>query len=47
MSMVLEDKVTPEQLGAFLMLLRVKEETPDQALELALNMRTNRNKTRH
>ncbi len=30
MSMVLEDKVTPEQLGAFLMLLRVKEETPEE-----------------
>ena len=30
MSMVLEDKVTAEQLGAFLMLLRVKEETPEE-----------------
>jgi len=30
MSMVLEDKVTPEQLGAFLMLLRVKEESPEE-----------------
>ncbi len=30
MTMVLEDKVTPEQLGAFLMLLRVKEETPEE-----------------
>ena len=30
MTMVLEDQVTPEQLGAFLMLLRVKEETPQE-----------------
>jgi len=30
MSMVLEDKVTPEQVGAFLMLLRVKEESPEE-----------------
>ena len=30
MTMVLNDKVTPEQLGAFLMLLRVKEETPQE-----------------
>ncbi|TNF39239.1 MAG: glycosyl transferase family protein [Gammaproteobacteria bacterium] len=30
MSMVLQDKITPEQLGAFLMLLRVKEETPEE-----------------
>lgn len=30
MSMVLEDRVTAEQLGAFLMLLRVKEETPEE-----------------
>ena len=30
MTMVLEDKVTAEQVGAFLMLLRVKEETPDE-----------------
>ena len=30
MSMVLNDNVTPEQLGAFLMLLRVKEETPEE-----------------
>jgi len=28
--MVLNDEVTPEQLGAFLMLLRVKEETPEE-----------------
>lgn len=28
MSMILRDEVLPEQLGAFLMLLRVKEETP-------------------
>lgn len=30
MTMVLEDKVTAEQLGAFLMLLRVKEETAEE-----------------
>jgi anthranilate phosphoribosyltransferase len=30
MSMILNDEVTPEQLGAFLMLLRVKEETPEE-----------------
>ena len=28
MTMILEDNVLPEQLGAFLMLLRVKEESP-------------------
>ena len=30
MTMVLKDEVTAEQLGAFLMLLRVKEETPEE-----------------
>ncbi|VAW56712.1 Anthranilate phosphoribosyltransferase like [hydrothermal vent metagenome] len=30
MSMVLEDNVTGEQLGAFLMLLRVREESPEE-----------------
>ena len=30
MTMILKDKVTAEQLGAFLMLLRVKEETPEE-----------------
>ncbi len=30
MSLILADTVTPEQLGAFLMLLRVKEETPEE-----------------
>jgi anthranilate phosphoribosyltransferase len=30
MTMILNDEVTPEQLGAFLMLLRVKEETPEE-----------------
>ena len=30
MTMVLKDEITPEQLGAFLMLLRVKEETPEE-----------------
>jgi anthranilate phosphoribosyltransferase len=28
--MILNDEVTPEQLGAFLMLMRVKEETPEE-----------------
>ena len=30
MSMILKDEITAEQLGAFLMLLRVKEETPEE-----------------
>ncbi len=30
MGMILDGQVRPEQLGAFLMLLRVKEETPDE-----------------
>jgi anthranilate phosphoribosyltransferase len=30
MSMILTDQVCPEQLGAFLMLLRVKEESPEE-----------------
>ncbi len=30
MSMILANEITPEQLGAFLMLLRVKEETPEE-----------------
>ncbi|MEJ2117273.1 MAG: glycosyl transferase family protein, partial [Alphaproteobacteria bacterium] len=30
MSMILADDVRPEQLGAFLMLLRVKEESPEE-----------------
>ena len=30
MSMILDHQVTPEQLGAFLMLLRVKEESPEE-----------------
>ena len=29
-SMILKDEVSPEQLGAFLMLMRVKEETPEE-----------------
>lgn len=32
MTMILNDKVRPEQLGAFLMLLRVKEESDDELL---------------
>lgn len=30
MRMILDENVTPEQLGAFLMLMRVKEETPEE-----------------
>lgn len=30
MSLILDDQVRPEQLGAFLMLLRVKEESPEE-----------------
>ncbi|MBU2879402.1 glycosyl transferase family protein [Aliiglaciecola lipolytica] len=30
MTMVIEERVTPEQKGAFLMLLRVREETPEE-----------------
>jgi anthranilate phosphoribosyltransferase len=30
MSMIVNEQVLPEQLGAFLMLMRVKEETPDE-----------------
>ncbi|VAW75968.1 Anthranilate phosphoribosyltransferase like [hydrothermal vent metagenome] len=30
MTMIVEDKVRPEQLGAFLMLLRVQEESPEE-----------------
>ena len=30
MTMILRDEVLPEQLGAFLMLMRVKEETPEE-----------------
>ncbi|MEH6650137.1 MAG: glycosyl transferase family protein [Motiliproteus sp.] len=30
MAMILDQQVTPEQLGAFLMLLRVKEESPEE-----------------
>lgn len=30
MTMIMDDEVLPEQLGAFLMLMRVKEETPEE-----------------
>jgi anthranilate phosphoribosyltransferase len=30
MAMILEGKALPEQIGAFLMLLRFKEETPEE-----------------
>ncbi len=31
MGMILDDQATPEQIGAFLMLIRIREETPDEA----------------
>ena len=34
--MILNDEVTPEQLGAYLMLMRVKEETPEEVAGAAL-----------
>lgn len=37
--MILNDEVTPEQLGAFLMLMRVKEETPEEVAGAALAVR--------
>lgn len=38
-SMILNDEVTPEQLGAFLMLMRVKEETPEEVAGSVLAIR--------
>ncbi len=40
MTMVLNNKVTAEQLGAFLMLLRVKEETPEEVAGFVGAIRT-------
>jgi len=40
MQMILQGKVTPEQLGAFLMLLRVKEETPEELAGFTLAVRS-------
>ena len=37
--MILNDEVTPEQLGAFLMLMRVKEETPEEVAGATLAVR--------
>ena len=37
--MILHDEVTPEQLGAYLMLMRVKEETPEEVAGAALAVR--------
>ncbi|WP_455209220.1 glycosyl transferase family protein [Kaarinaea lacus] len=37
--MILNDEVTPEQLGAFLMLMRVKEETPEEVAGAVLAIR--------
>ena len=37
--MILNDEVTPEQLGAFLMLMRVKEETPEEVAGAVLAVR--------
>lgn len=39
MDMILADQVRPEQLGAFLMLLRVKEETPDEVAGFVRSVR--------
>ncbi|MCK5336828.1 MAG: glycosyl transferase family protein, partial [Gammaproteobacteria bacterium] len=41
MSMIVKDEVEPEQLGAFLMLLRVKEETPEEVAGFVRAIRTN------
>lgn len=35
MGMILDDKVLPEQLGAFLMLMRMKEEAPEELMGFA------------
>lgn len=40
MGMILDDQVRPEQLGAFLMLLRVKEEAPEELAGFADAVRT-------
>ena len=37
--MILNDEVTPEQLGAFLMLMRVKEETPEEVAGAVMAVR--------
>jgi anthranilate phosphoribosyltransferase len=37
--MILDEEVTPEQLGAFLMLMRVKEETPEEVAGAVLAIR--------
>lgn len=37
--MILNDEVTPEQLGAFLMLMRVKEETPEEVAGAVMAIR--------
>ncbi|WP_455221523.1 glycosyl transferase family protein [Kaarinaea lacus] len=37
--MILNDEITPEQLGAFLMLMRVKEETPEEVAGAVLAIR--------
>lgn len=39
MGMILDDEVRPEQLGAFLMLLRVKEESPEELCGFAQAVR--------
>jgi len=39
--MILNNNVTPEQLGAFLMLMRVKEETPEEVTGAVLAVRDN------
>lgn len=39
MQMILDDEVLPEQLGAFLMLMRIKEETPEELTGFVLAAR--------
>ena len=39
MDMILANEVRPEQLGAFLMLLRVKEETPEEVAGFVRSVR--------
>ena len=39
MGMILDNRVEPEQLGAFLMLIRMKEEAPEELKGFALAVR--------
>jgi len=40
MDLILEDKIEPEQLGAFLMLMRVKEESPEEIAGFVRSVRS-------